>query len=181
MKNIFIFSLFLIVSTSLFAQKYMTRNGYIGFFSSAPFGDIKADNNQVASELDASTGELAFKVLIKSFHFEKALMEKHFNKNYMESEIYPNASFKGKIDNFLEVDFKKNGEYNVIVSGEMTIHGITKLITANGILTVIGQDLTADSKFLINPEDYNIEIPGIVKKKIAKGIEITVRMNYKAL
>jgi len=91
---IFILSfLFLAVN----AHKYMTKNGYIGFFSHTPTEDIKGDNNQVAGVLDISTGEMVFQALIKSFHFEKALMEEHFNENYMESEKFPKSSFEGKI------------------------------------------------------------------------------------
>jgi hypothetical protein len=74
------------------AQKYMTRNGYIGFFSHTAMEDIKADNNQVASVLDITTGGIVFQVLIKSFHFEKALMEEHFNENYLESEKFPKSN-----------------------------------------------------------------------------------------
>ncbi|MCX6300620.1 MAG: YceI family protein, partial [Bacteroidia bacterium] len=64
------------------AQKYMTKNGYIGFYSHTAMEDIKGDNNQVASVLDISTGDMVFQVLIKSFHFDKALLEEHFNENY---------------------------------------------------------------------------------------------------
>jgi polyisoprenoid-binding protein YceI len=181
MKNILIFSTLLLISTSLSAQKYMTRNGYIGFFSTTPMEDIKADNNQVASVLDASNGELVFQVLIKSFHFDRALMEEHFNENYMESEVYPKASFKGEIDNFSEVDFKKYGVYNVKVSGEMTLHGVTKEIKVDGTLTVSTEGVEASSQFLIDPENYKIEIPGVVKEKIAKNIEVSVKMKYNAL
>ena len=89
MKHLFFLIFFLIIILSANAQKYMTKNGYIGFYSHTPLEDIKADNNQVAGVLDISTGEMVFQVLIKSFHFERALMEEHFNENYMESEKYP--------------------------------------------------------------------------------------------
>src|SRR5512145_2289564 len=85
------------------ATKYMTKKGYIGFFSHTPVEDIKADNNQVASVLDISTGDLGFQVLIKSFRFKKALMETHFNESFLESETYPRSTFTGKITNPGEV------------------------------------------------------------------------------
>jgi hypothetical protein len=91
------------------AQKFMTKNGYIGFYSHTPVEDIKADNNQVASVLDVSTGEIAFQVLIKSFQFEKALMQEHFNENYLESDKFPRSTFSGKITNISEVNFSKTG------------------------------------------------------------------------
>ena len=160
------------------AQRYITRNGYIGFYSHTPIEDIKADNNQVASILDTSTGNIVFQVLIKSFHFEKSLMEEHFNENYLESDKYPKSTFEGKIKNISEVDFSKNGIYNVTVEGDLTIHNVTKKVTAGGTLEVTSGGITALSKFNLIPEEYNIKIPGVVRNNIAETIEITVKMNY---
>lgn len=160
------------------AQKYMTKNGYIGFFSSTPVENIKADNNQVASVIDISTGEVVFQVLIKSFKFEKALMEEHFNENYMESDKFPKSTFKGKITNPASVDFNKQGNYDVTVEGDLTIHDVTKKVTVKGSIDVISGEIDANSKFIIVPEDFKINIPGVVRNSIAKTIEVTVTMKY---
>src|SRR5271157_4358881 len=129
MKKILIFSFVLILSSPvLYAQKYLTKNGYIRFYSHASLEDIEAKNNQVNSALDITTGDFIFKVLMKSFEFKKALMQEHFNENYVESEKYPNANFKGKITNFSEVHFTVPGKYEANVEGDLTIHGITKHI-----------------------------------------------------
>lgn len=162
-------------------QKFMTKTGYIGFYSHTPLEDIKADNNQVAGAVDISTGELVFQVLVKSFHFEKALMEEHFNENYMESDKFPKASFKGNITDLSSVDFKKNGLYEVNVSGDLTIRDVSKKVTAKGTVEVVSGGLSADSKFNIAPEDYGIKIPGVVREKIAKNVEITVSMKYQPI
>src|SRR6476661_3108538 len=108
------------------AQKYYTKNGTISFFSSTSMEDIKADNSQVMSVLNTENGDMQFSVLVKSFHFQKALMEEHFNENYMESEKFPKASFKGTVADISKVNFSKDGVYNVNVSGDLTIHGVTK-------------------------------------------------------
>jgi polyisoprenoid-binding protein YceI len=179
MKNLFIyFFLYLGLSFSLNAQKYMTKNGYIGFFSHTPLEDIKADNNQVASVLDTSTGDIVFQVLVKSFHFERALMEEHFNENYIESDKFPRSTFRGKITNLSNVDFSKNGTYNVTVEGDLELHGVTKKVLANGSLEVSPEGINATSKFNVDPEDYDIKIPGVVRNKIAKTIEVTVTIKY---
>jgi hypothetical protein len=159
----------------------MTKNGFIGFFSHTSMEDVKADNNQVNSILDISTGDLVFQALIKSFHFERALMEEHFNENYMESEKFPKSSFKGKITNLSSVDFKKNGAYEVSVEGDLTMHDMTKKITVKGTFEVLPDGINASSKFNIVPEDYNISIPGVVREKIAKNLEVTVIMKYTPL
>src|ERR1035437_9699574 len=111
MKRLFLLVFFLNIVIALNAQKYMTKNGFIGFYSHTPMEDIKADNNQVVGALDISTGEMVFQALIKSFHFDRALMEEQFNENYMESDKFPKSVFKGKITNLSSVDFSKNGNY----------------------------------------------------------------------
>lgn len=59
--------------------------------------------------MDASTGQLEFAVLIKGFQFDKALLEEHFNENYMESSKFPKSTFKGMIENPSAVDWSKHG------------------------------------------------------------------------
>lgn len=172
---VFILSLLFI---SAIGQKYITRNGYIGFYSHTPIEDIKADNNQVAGALDVSTGEMVFQALIRSFHFEKALMEEHFNENYMESEKFPKSTFKGKIVTLTAVNFSKPGIYEVTVEGDLTIHGITNKVSAKGTVEVVSGGINAASKFNIVPEDYKISIPGVVRDKINKDLEVTVTMKY---
>jgi polyisoprenoid-binding protein YceI len=156
----------------------MTKTGFIGFYSHTPIEDIKADNNQVASVLDISTGEIVFQVLIKSFHFQKTLMEEHFNENYMESEKFPKSTFSGKILNLSTVDFTKNGKYDVTVEGDLNIHNVTNKVTSKGVIEIIAGGINATSKFNIVPEDYKITIPGIVRENIARNLEVTVKMNY---
>ena len=171
----------MVITFSASAQKFMTKNGFIRFYSYTPLEEIKADNNQVASVLDTGTGDIVFQVLIKSFHFERALMEEHFNENYLESEKYPKATFKGKITNLSSVDFSKNGTYNATVEGDLMIHNVTKKITVKGSIEVAAGGINADSKFNIDPEDYNISIPGVVRDKISKSLEVTVSMKYSPL
>jgi hypothetical protein len=163
------------------AQKYMTKNGFIGFYSHTPMEDIKAENNQVVGALDITTGEMVFQALIKSFHFDRALMEEHFNENYMESDKIPKSMFKGKITNLSSVDFTKNGTYEVTVEGDLTIHDVTNKITTKGTIEVVTGGINANSKFNIVPEDYKITIPGVVREKINKNLEVTVAMKYNPL
>jgi hypothetical protein len=181
MKRLFLLFFLLNIVFAVSAQKYMTKNGYIGFYSHTPMEDIKGDNNQVAGVLDISTGEMAFQALIKSFHFNSALMEEHFNENYMESDKIPKSSFKGKITNLKSVNFSKSGTYDVNVEGDLTIHDVTNKISTKGTIEVLTEGINANSKFNIVPEDYKIAIPGIVREKISKNMEVTVIMKYAPL
>jgi hypothetical protein len=160
------------------AQKLVTKTGHIQFYSKTPLEEVDAHNRQVVSTLDPATGEMVFMLLIKSFEFKKALMQEHFNENYIESDKYPKASFKGKITNLDKIDFKKDGVYNTEVSGDMTIHNVTKPLSAKGTLEVKGGTVIANSKFLTTPQEWNIEIPSVVADKIAKQIEVTVEATY---
>lgn len=178
MKRLYFLIFFLNVILASNAQKFITKNGYISFYSHTPLEEIKAENNQVAGVLDISTGEVVFQVLIKSFHFERALMEEHFNENYLESEKYPKSVFKGKITNLSAVDFTKYGTYDVTVEGELTIRNVTKKISTKGTIEVISGGINASSKFNIDPEDYKITIPGVVRDKIDKQFEVTISMKY---
>lgn len=181
MKRLFLLLFFLNLVLAVNAQKYMTKNGYIGIYSHTAMEDIKGDNNQVAGVLDITTGEMVFQALIKSFHFERALMEEHFNENYMESDKIPKSSFKGKITNLSSINFSKNGIYDVTVEGDITIHDVTNKISTKGTIEVVSGGINANSKFNIVPEDYKISIPGVVREKINKNLEVTVTMKYTPL
>lgn len=165
----------LVSSFSVHAQKYMTKNGNIIFYSEAPLETIQADNNQVNAALDTQTGDFVLKLLIKSFQFKKALMQEHFNENYLESDKFPNSTFQGKVTNLSGIDFSKEGTYDAMIEGDMTIHGVTKKISEKGTFTVKpGDKIHGTSKFIVRVADYNIKIPGTVVKNIAETIEVTV-------
>lgn len=179
MKKITAIALLLVsVYLDCTAQLYFTKNGHIYFFSSTLLEDIKADNNQVISIINTSTGEIQFSVLNNAFHFKKALMEEHFNEDYIESTRYPKSTFKGTIDNLKDINLDNDGIYNVTVSGSLNIHGVTKTISAPGKLTIRSGSIRAGSVFKIKPKDYNIKIPATVKNNIAETVELTVTCNY---
>lgn len=160
------------------AQTYFTRNGRITFFSKATIENIEATNNEVSSVLDIQKGELVFNALIKSFKFRKALMEEHFNEEYMESNIFPKANFKGNITDLAKINFSKDGSYPVIVKGDLTIHGVTKNIQVPATITVSQGKISASSKFQVKVKDYNIKIPSTVINNIAENIDVTVDCKY---
>jgi hypothetical protein len=159
-------------------NRYFTRAGHIWFFSEAPMEDIEAHNRQVATFISSETGELVFSVPMKAFEFRKSLMQEHFNENYIESDKYPRGTFKGNIINIKTIDFQKDGIYPAKVEGTLTIHGVARQITANGTLEVKGSRIAAKSTFTITPEEYNIEIPLLVRQHVAKIIQINVDLEY---
>ena len=181
MKILAFTTLLLLLSFQTEAQRYITKTGKISFFSDGPLEKIEAKNNKVNSALDTKSGMFVFKVLMKSFVFEKALMQEHFNENYVESDKYPLSVFKGKITNIKDIDFTKEGSYNAEVEGSLTIHGKTNPVKANGKFIVSANSVNGKSSFTIKLADYNIEIPGVVAGKIAEEILISVDIDLKPL
>lgn len=174
MKKIALLSVVLMFASITFAQKYITKNGHIKFYSETPMETIEAHNKQVNSALDIKTGDFVFKVLMKSFEFEKALMQEHFNENYVESDKFPNASFKGKIHDIEKIDFSSGTTVEVMVEGDLTIHGVTKRIGEKGTLKLNGDVVEGEATFIIRPDEYDIKIPSTVMDNIAEKIEVTV-------
>ena len=174
-------SVFALTGAAYGQSKYLCKNGHIWFFSQTPLEVIEAHNTEVASVLDVATGDIAFQLLIKSFKFERALMEEHFNENYMESSKYPKSEFKGKIVNLDSIDFSKDGISRAHVEGKLTIHNKTNEIRQDGTIEVKQGTLHVTAKFTVVPQDYDIDIPGIVRDKIAKSMAVTVDMVYEPL
>jgi hypothetical protein len=182
MKKITILLVFMLAAFTLAnAQKYMTKSGTIRFYSETPVEKIKALNRQVNSALDFSTGNFVFKVLIRGFEFEKALMQEHFNENYMESEKFPNSTFNGKIVNFKDVNPGKEGVYKVVAEGDLFIHGVTNKVKVNGTLEVKGGRIIGKATFNVAPKDYNITIPKAVIKNISEAIQVDINITLESL
>ncbi|MBS3914707.1 MAG: YceI family protein [Bacteroidetes bacterium] len=159
------------------AQVYKTSTGTVKFYSHTTVEDINATNSTVAAALNTATGAVEFSVSINSFQFKKALMQKHFQENYMESGKFPKSTFKGTVEKNSAVNYKKDGTYSVNVKGKLTIHGQTKDVTIPGKIIVKGGKitLTADGKdFKVKPADYKIKIPANNAAQIAEEIEVSV-------
>lgn len=172
-------SLALVLSLgSLSAQKLMTRNGMVKFYSAAPLENIEAVNSQTSSVLDLDKGQFAFLVPIKGFIFEKALMQEHFNERYLESDKYPNGKFQGSMSGLEKIDIDQDGQYPVSFSGVMEIHGTEKKIEEKGVLNVKDGQVTLESEFKLKPGDYGVKIPSSKKDNISETLDMTVKIDY---
>ncbi len=172
--NKLFFALSILFCTSVSAQHYFTKNGSISFFSEAPVENIEAANNKVTAIIDSKTGDIEFAVLMKAFQFEKALMQEHFNENYVHSDKYPKAKFKGELEGFDGINWTKDGEYKLNCVGDLTLHGQTKPVSTPFTIKVKGEVITGTSEFTILLSDYKIEIPSVVKDNISNSILIKV-------
>lgn len=178
MRYLLLITILSLTTGQLMAQKYLTRNGHISFYSEAPLENIEAHNRQASSIIDVATGDIAFTLLIKGFAFEKALMQEHFNEKYMESDQFPKATFNGTITNIEEVDLTQAGEYAVNVKGSLTIHGVTKEVASPAIIKNQDGKLVAYAKFPVAVADYDVNIPSVVANNIAEVVDVTVDVTY---
>jgi polyisoprenoid-binding protein YceI len=161
--------------------RYFTKTGVIRFYSKAPLEDIEAVHKTVTAVLDATTGAMQFAVHMKGFEFKKALMQQHFNENYVESDQYPRAEFKGSLTDKEAVTYTTDGTYPVVVHGRLTLHGITREIQVPGTIQVVGGRLLGRSSFTLQLSDYNIAIPALVKDKVSNTISVTVNLDLQPL
>ncbi len=177
MKIIFIAMLILLCSISSEAQeKRITKTGHLWFFSHTSIENIEAHSHQTVAVLVPSNGKLAIEVPILSFEFKNALMQDHFNENYMESAKYPKSRFLGTVVNIDDIDFTKDGTYNAKVEGTLTIHNISKSVNIEGSVVVKNGKVEVNSKFNIVPKDYNIVIENRFSSNIASSIEVNVEI-----
>lgn len=178
MKRYLFLSAFMIVFQYVSAQNtlFSTKKSEFSFFSKAPLEDIEAKNTRANSIINTSNLELVVRVPVSQFQFSNKLMQQHFNENYMESEKYPYATFKGKINE--AIDFSKAGVYTVSADGKLNIHGIDQDRKLSGKLTVGENSLILETRFDVMLVDHNIEVPKLVFKKIAEKIEVSASLNY---
>ena len=164
---------FILIGSNTYAQLskvYISLDGTISFFSETPVENIDAVSQTLSCVLKPSTNEINYLVKITSFKFKKPLMQEHFNEKYLESDKYPLASFKGKINE--EIDWSKDGVYPISATGNLKIHNVEKPYTEKGRLTIKDGKFTVEGSFNVKTADHDIEIPTLVMTNIAEVINV---------
>lgn len=177
MKTILITAFAAFLSTNLLSQDvYMSKTGKLSFFSEAPLENIDAASEKTTSILNIKTNKFAAKVAMKSFVFQKPLMQEHFNENYMESEKFP----FGKLDCIITdtIDYTKDGTYNVTAKGTLDIHGVPQEREIKGTLTIKEGKISIKSEFQVKVADHKIEIPQLVIQNIAEVIDVKYSADF---
>ena len=165
----------------VFAQeKKVTKTAHAKFHSHTALEDITSSNYKVTSTFTPSTGVFVFSVPMQSFELSPSLRQKHFNSSkFLDTKQFPKAKFKGQITDLTVVDFTKDGVYNVVVKGNLEIHGVKNKVTEKGILTVKNGSISVSSTFPISLADYGVSFTkGKPSKNIAKTVEITIEATY---
>jgi len=181
MKRLALIITLMVAFTRLNGQdNFITKSGYISFFSTTPIEDIRSENYKVVSRINITTGDLVFSAPIQSFEFEKALMQKHFNsKDFMDSKSFPKAKFKGQILDIDKIDLRRDGTYQVEVKGDLFIHGVEKKdFITKATLKVKNSKIEGYSKFNVRVADFNIEMPAKKKDNLAENVQVELKLTY---
>lgn len=165
----------LLLPAVLPAQRLFTRDAKVYFDATSKNSpeQVEATNKSGTLVVDVATSKVQAAVLMTNFVFEKALMQEHFNENYVESSKYPKATFKGTIDDPAKVNFSKDGSYTVNISGDLTMHGVTKTVKAPANIQVKGGKVSASTTFEVKLADYDISVPSVVADKLSTQAKIT--------
>lgn len=182
-KLIFLSAVILAFAAAKAQDKQFTKTGKINFDATAPKSPENIDgvNKSVICVMDTKSGAIQFSLMMKGFEFDRALMMEHFNENYVESDKYPKAEFKGTITNNSAVNYTKDGTYAVKVKGKLTMHGQTKDVDADGKITVKAGKINAASDFIVLLEDYKISVPTLVADKVSKTATIKIDCSLEPL
>ena len=176
MKKILLVPILLLsIASTLFAQdKFFTKKGKVYFNATAKLEKVEATNRSTIAVIDSKTGNIQFSVMLKAFEFEKALMQEHFNENYVESDKFPKSEFIGQLTNNASINYTKDGTYPTKAKGKLTLHGVTKDVEADGKIIVQGGKVSLNADFVILLSDFKVEIPGLVKENISNNTKISV-------
>lgn len=171
--NRFLFFVLVMASLSFSSSKstneFIDRQGEVTFFSYTSVENIQAANNQVLSILDTQSNEIAVRILMRAFVFKKTLMREHFNESYIESDLYPEASFSGKILNF---DPAIQGEQIRMIKGDFTLKDKKKSIDIKARINKSGDTYEIQGDLELFIDDYDIKVPSLLVPNIAKKIQV---------
>jgi hypothetical protein len=177
------FVLFLLMSTLFssaqdkYANTYVCTAGKIHFFSASPIEDIEASSKNAVCVVNTQNKKVYAKVAMKTFEFKDKLMQEHFNENYMESDKYPSAILDMAIVE--DIDFSKDGTFDVTLKGSFEIHGVKQDREVKGKLTVKnGAPVSATADFIVKLVDHKIKIPKAVVMNIAEEIKVDVSFAF---
>jgi polyisoprenoid-binding protein YceI len=174
MKKITLLALYFFLISINAQEKLSTSKCTIYFEASVPlFEKVEATNDAVYCTLIPEKSQITFTAVIKNFQFKRDLMKEHFNSNYMESDRYSKAVFKGIIQKF-DLNIVSEKEKDFLIKGKLTIHGQTRTIAVNAKIKKAGNGIQITSHFTLNTDDFKIEIPSIVIAKISKNVNTQI-------
>ncbi len=162
--------------TSVAQSVYSSNNGKASFSSYAPLEDIYAESNKLTCAINTGTKKVVAILKISTLKMENSLQQEHLNEKYLESHKFPKATFSGIIQE--EVDWKKDGVYNVKAVGDLLIHGIGKKRTVDIVITIKDGVISTSAKFKVKVAEHDVDIPKLVMQKVAEEVDVEMSATY---
>lgn len=179
MKKTLLLALLIVAINAFGQEKMTTKTGKVSFEASVPaFEEVKGVNNSVTCVLNSATGDIASLALMKGFNFKIALMEEHFNENYIESDKYPKAVFRGKIQGFDAASLTATAK-DYTIRGKLEMHGKSKEISAPAKIKKTENGIEIVCDFTVDTDDFAIDIPSVVKSKVSKNVNVHSEFIFK--
>ena len=123
-------------------------------------------------------------------------MQTHFNDKYMDSDKFPNSTYKGQssnlkseIEKIINELNKKSNENDssiideqfmdilnqgVIIEGLINIHGEEKELKTKVVISLEDEKIRFFTMFYVETDDFKIKIPKLLKDNISEKIEVKV-------
>lgn len=127
------------------------------------------------TKLSSTTGTVT--VDLRSLDTGIDLRNKHMRENHLHTDSFPNAIFR--VDSLVMTDTQRSATDTVTIHGAMTIHGVSRPMSALGLITEpTGSEasgaLRIHSEFPLRITDFGIPRPEFLFLKLAEEVKIVV-------
>lgn len=122
-------------------------------------GDITLTPDTVTpATLEMTIKSASLAVTDKVSDKDRQEIEKTMRSAVLEVEKYPNIVFKSTN---ISAEKSGDGQYNIQIWGDLTLHGVTRSIWFRATATVSGNGVRARGNFAIRQTDYQIKPPAV--------------------
>ncbi len=129
----------------LFSVNHMGFTNSHGRFNKFEGSFILDEKNPEASSADIS-------IDVSSLDMADATWNEHVGEKFLEPAKFPKISFKS-------TKIKRTGDKTATMTGDLTLHGITKSVTLNVVLNKVGQNPMMQTQ-----KDAGFAITGTIKR-----------------
>jgi polyisoprenoid-binding protein YceI len=201
-KTLSIFAVIMIFTASIFAQGFKVKasgdktftfadnKNQATFFSTTPLEDITGLSNDVKGSVTFNVGDLntlkgKLSVLVSSIKTGIEMRDGHLQSaGWLNSETYPEITFE--IKKVTDVKSVADNKLTAKVTGNYTMHGVTKEVIADATLTYLdeseqtkmraaGDLLGVQAKFDVKLSDFQVDNK-LVGQKVSEDIEVNVNV-----
>ena len=165
----------LLFSQFVFSQQYSARTAHLYVQSANKFANIEADNYQINSTIDATTGKINLLGLLKSFEFRIGGLDQAFNSKLVNVLHHPKFKYIGKITNLSKINFARPGTYPVQFQGTLYLWDQKRVTPGNGTMEVKEDgSMVVQSDLIFKIEQASVNKANeLIQSNLPDGINLT--------